>query len=175
MLLDNLKSERTIGIHPSFASNFNAGLKKHEFARFSGLLGKRPEISRQHFLMLKFPYTYRELIEQGIREDFSMGYASRAGFRAGTCAPFRFYDLPRELETDLVVYPFAFMDVTLQQYLSVSPEEALDHVMDILDKIKKVHVTCVSLWHNESLSEQGRWKGWRRVFEEMVKRVTSDE
>ncbi len=30
--------------------------------------------------------------------------------------------------TELVVFPFAVMDVTLRQYLSLTPGEALDHI-----------------------------------------------
>ena len=40
--------------------------------------------------------------------------------------PFKFYDLKDESETELDIFPFAVMDVTLQQYLSLSPDEALD-------------------------------------------------
>ena len=60
-----------------------------------------------------------------------MGYASYPGFRAGTCSSFNFYDLATECETDLVVFPFAVMDVTLQQYLSLTPHEALDRIKNI--------------------------------------------
>ena len=70
--------------------------------------------SRQHFLAFELPTTYLKLIQSGILEDYSMGYASHLGFRAGICSPFRFYNLLEEKETDLVVYPFQVMDVTLQ-------------------------------------------------------------
>jgi hypothetical protein len=123
-LLDRMKSERTIGIHPSCKSNRSASLLKSEFERFSHFLGKKPEISRQHFLMLRFPYTYRQLIALGMVEDYSMGYASSTGFRAGTCMPFKFYDLTDECQTQLLIHPFMVMDVTLRQYLGLNAGEA---------------------------------------------------
>lgn len=168
-LLDELKSDHTIGIHPSFKSNRNRVLLNEELARFSRILGKMPEISRQHFLMISFPHTYRQLISVGIQGDYSMGYASRIGFRAGTSKAFRFYDLQNEQETSFTIHPFLVMDVTLKQYLNHTPDEALERITGLVEKIRAVNGTFTSLWHNESLSEQGVWKGWRRVWEGMVK------
>jgi hypothetical protein len=167
-LLDRLRFERTIGIHPSLKSTRSYPLLNYEFKHFARLLGEKPIISRQHFLMLKLPELYRQLIRIGILVDYSMGYASLPGFRAGTSLPFRFYDLGRETETNLLIHPFQVMDVTLKQYLGLSPGEALQRIHRLVKSIKEVHGVFTSLWHNESLSEYGMWKGWREVFEGMV-------
>jgi len=37
-----------------------------------------------------------------------------------------------------------------------------------VDEVKKVNGTFISLWHNESLSNQKRWKGWQQVYESML-------
>jgi hypothetical protein len=169
ILLKCLKSNRTIGIHPSFRSNRSTQLLKFEVERFSRFLGRKPEASRQHFLILQFPETYRRIIIMGLQEDHSMGYASDIGFRAGTSRPFRFYDLKNESETGLLVYPFLVMDITLQQYLGLTPGEALDRISAMVAKVKAVNGVFTSLWHNESLSDKGAWKGWRNVYEGMVK------
>ncbi len=168
-LLKRLKPGRTMGIHPSHRSNRSMELLQFEVERFSRFLGSKAEASRQHFLILRFPETYRRLMKMGLKEDHSMGYASGIGFRAGTSRPFRFYDLGFECETNLLVHPFIVMDVTLQQYLGLKPDEALDRISAIVEKIKAVNGIFTSLWHNESLSENGVWKGWRRVYEEMIR------
>jgi hypothetical protein len=173
-LIHQMKQDRTLGIHPSYRSNHNRKDRAREFDRFASLLGNQPVISRQHYLFLRFPSTYMQLIESGIREDYSMGYASYPGFRAGTCTPFRFYDLLRETETSLVVHPFPVMDVTLRKYLQLTPNEAIDRILILADRVREVNGRFVSLWHNESLSEYGMWKGWRRVFEEMAGKLTTD-
>jgi hypothetical protein len=174
-LVLDLNFDRTIGIHPSYKSDANFELLESEYNRFSKILGHKPLISRQHFLLLRFPETYHRLIKLGIREDYTMGYATFPGFRAGTSRPFHFYDLINEYETELVIYPFAIMDVTLRQYLSLSPDAALERIKLIAGKVKKVNGTFTSLWHNESLSETGVWMGWRKVFEGMVEEVRSKE
>ncbi len=120
-LVQQIGQDHRTGIHPSLRSNDHAGLLPVEQKRYAEIAGNLPNISRQHFLILRFPETYRRLAEMGIREDYSMGYASYPGFRAGTCSSFNFYDLTNESETDLVIFPFAVMDVTLQQYRALTP------------------------------------------------------
>ena len=75
--------------------------------------------------------------------------------------------------TSLAIHPVSIMDVTLKDYLRLSSEESLDAINHMVETIKSVHGQFVSIWHNESLSETGRWKGWRRVYEEMVKSAST--
>ena len=96
-----------------------------------------------------------------------MGYSEVLGFRAGTCTPFRFYDLELETSTDLMVYPFALMDRTLNDYLSLSPDEAIKRVEQVAKEVKAVGGTLISIWHNESLSDELEWKGWLPVYEHL--------
>ena len=38
-------------------------------------------------------------------------------------------------------------------------------ITDIKQKVKDVDGQFTCVWHNESLSNQDRWIGWRQVFE----------
>ncbi len=167
-LIKNIATDHQVGIHPSFASNKKIALFEEEIHRLHSILGHEVTKSRQHFLILEMPYTYEKLISYGIQEDYSMGYATKCGFRAGTCTPFRFYNLIKEQETNLTIYPFQIMDISLMQYLRLSPDDAIKKCSVIIEKIKNVDGHFISLWHNESLSDKGVWQGWRRVFEAMV-------
>jgi hypothetical protein len=168
LIIDKYRSSR-VGIHPSYRSGRDSSVLKREIRTFSSLLGTPVKKSRQHFLVVRFPETFRRIINEGIEEDYSLGYGSAPGFRAGICTPFRFYDLPGEKETDLTLVPFTVMDVTLNEYMKLNPDKAIDKIRELVFKVKNVNGTFVSLWHNESLSETGLWKGWRRVYEEMLK------
>jgi hypothetical protein len=125
--------------------------------------------SRQHFLKLDLPTTYRNLINLDIRDDYTMGYALLPGFRASICDPFPFYDLDLESETKLIIHPFTVMDGTLRDYMNLGIEEAISSIHKLIDEVKAVEGTFISLWHNESLSDQQRWKGWRNVYESMIR------
>jgi hypothetical protein len=106
-LIKRLADHAAVGIHPSFNSFGRERQLKKEIGRLSGILHCEITKSRQHFLRLRLPETYRSLIELDIKEDYTMGYASRPGFRAGICSPFNFYDLDQEKETPLRIFPFA--------------------------------------------------------------------
>ncbi len=168
-ILHNLDQEQTVGIHPSLSSNKHKERLVSEVTGLAEILERDILISRQHFLKISFPRTYRHLISLGITDDYSMGYASHLGFRAGIAIPFNFFDLSKNESTPLRVHPVAIMDVTLMDYLRLSPEKSLETIRRVITTIKAVNGEFISLWHNESLSESGRWKGWRQVYEEMLK------
>lgn len=166
-LIRGINATHKTGIHPSYSSNKSIVILEKELKRFSRVTGERIVRSRQHYLQLKMPDTYRNLLKAGIREEYSMGYASALGFRASTSFPFKFYDLPEEKETNLVVYSFQIMDITLHNYLRLRSAQVMNHVSKIIDEVRAVNGYFIPLWHNESLSEYGMWIGWRKVFEEM--------
>lgn len=163
-----------VGIHPSYASNSNVIKLREEKALLDAVLGKTVDLSRQHYLKLQIPKTYLQLIKEGINHDYTMGYASQVGFRAGTCTPFFWYDLQLEKQSHLKVHPFAVMDSTLLKYLKLQPKQAIMLIDELLENVKMVDGTFYSLWHNESLSETGHWKGWKEVYEQMLAMATSN-
>jgi len=157
-----------IGIHPSYRSGRKVKMVGREISTLGSITGEKPEASRQHYLRLRFPDTYRCLLKEGIREDYSMGFASDAGFRAGTCRPFYFYDLELERETELKIFSFQLMDRTLKDYMGLSSEEAFDTMRGMVDRVHSVAGTLVSIWHNEAFSDYGEWKGWRELYIRMM-------
>lgn len=167
-LIANLASVCEVGIHPSYASNSKPWLFETEKERLEDIITRPVNKSRQHFLKLKFPQTYQQLLKLGIDEDYTMGFASIAGFRAGICTPYTFFDLSRNRRTELLIQPFQVMDVTLKNYLQMDPEEARQLVEQLMLEVKKVNGTFISLWHNESLKESGQWLGWRQIFEQIL-------
>jgi len=163
-LIGDLENSGTIGVHPSYDSVRKESLLKKEIEFLSRIMGRRITFSRQHYLMLKFPDTYRRLIKHDITEDFSMGYSSQTGFRAGIARPFKFYDLLLDKETNLTVVPFQIMDRTMLSYMRIDPEEAKAEIDYYNEIIRNVGGELVILWHNDSLSDYGEWKGWGTVF-----------
>ena len=170
-LIQKTKEKYAVGIHPSFGSSKKKGKKRvrKEKQRLVDISGNEIVISRQHFLRLKFPKTYRRLIKAGITEDYTMGYSVRTGFRAGICTPYYFYDLEKEKTTNLLIFPFQIMDGTLRHYLRLSPEYAIKEIEEIMQEVKNVDGTFISVWHNETVNNKGLWEGYRQVFEKMNK------
>jgi hypothetical protein len=129
------------------------------------IAGIKVSSSRQHYLVLRFPETYRVLSERGITADHTMGFLREPGFRAGIARPYLFYDLEAEKETDLLIVPFQYMDGTFRQYKKLMPDKAMDEIKKLADITREVGGHFVSVWHNTSLTEKDGWEGWRKVFE----------
>lgn len=158
-----------IGIHPSYAASKDPSRMGIEIERLSEICRQPVVRSRQHFLRLRFPDTYRELLNAGIREDYTLGYADQPGFRAGIAAPFYWYDLEQEESTPLLLHPFQVMDVTLQQYMGLSPSEAVAACATLSDTVRKTGGVFSTLWHNSSFSALHGWYGWAGAYEEILK------
>lgn len=171
-LIKSIADYADVGIHPSYASNTDKEQLRKEIRRLSKVLKREIVKSRQHFLKVSFPETYRNLIEFDIVEDYSMGYASEIGFRASICTPFPFYDLDLDMPTRLTLYPFAMMDGTMKDYMKLTPKQSISRAKALIDEVKAVNGTLITLWHNQSVNDKEEWAGWRSVYEEIVSYAT---
>lgn len=167
-LIKSVSDYAEIGIHPSYFTLSDAEKTKKEKTRLENITNTPITFSRQHYLRLKIPETYQNLIDLDIVEDYTMGYAKFPGFRASTCTPFYFYDLDFEIQTPLKIIPFAFMDTTLKDYMNLSSEESLVKIMELKQSVNQVNGTFVSLIHNETLSGINGWEGWRDVYNKLI-------
>jgi hypothetical protein len=168
-LIRKLSDYAEIGIHPSYASSGNPERLGMEINRLAKILHTDITRSRQHFLRLEFPVTYRNLLNYDILEDYSMGYAEEPGFRASICTAFHFYDLDLDMPTHLRIHPFAVMDGTLNDYLRLTPAQATDVIASLIKEVKAVGGTFIPLWHNQTLNNRNEWYGWFPVFENMIR------
>ena len=159
-----------LGIHPAYAGDWGEQIKRLAF-----WTQKAPKKSRQHFLRLRFPQTYRQLMALGIKEDYSMGYAANIGFRAGYSRPFYWFDLRENEEKELKIYPFALMDVSLKNYLFCSLETAKTLSDQLLAELREVSGSCISLWHNSSFDAAEGWAGWTEFYLDFLKRAKKNE
>ncbi|WP_299525767.1 polysaccharide deacetylase family protein, partial [uncultured Lutibacter sp.] len=168
-LIKTLVKKNTIGIHPSYASNYNKDKISIEIERLQKISNKKISNSRQHYLILKFPHTYEQLINCNIEHDYTMGYATQIGFRAGICTTYPFFNIIKNEERKLLITPFQIMDGSLNQYLNLSPIKAIEKITKLVDITKKNNGTFVSIWHNSTLSECYEWKQWSKVYEKLIK------
>jgi hypothetical protein len=170
-LIKSIADVAEVGIHPSYASNDAPEKMTLEIKRLANILNRDIKKSRQHFLKLHFPITYQRLLANDITDDYSMGFASQPGFRAGYSKPFYFYDLENEMKTTLKIHPFAFMDATFQYYQQITPKHALTFALPIIEELKKVKGNCIILSHNASFFNQKGWEGWTETYETILQKA----
>jgi hypothetical protein len=163
-LIKHIDSYADVGIHPSFDSFGNAPKVKIEKERLETILNREITISRQHYLRLRMPDTYQILESIGIKEDYSMGYAKHFGWRAGTSRSFYFFDLLNNQKSGLKIFPFQYMDGTLNEYLNYDIKKSKEIVQELTNQTKKYGGNFIPLWHNETIGNYGIWKDWNEVL-----------
>ncbi|WP_111706601.1 polysaccharide deacetylase family protein [Lutibacter citreus] len=167
-LIKSVADYAKVGLKPSYFAVKNEEKLKKEKHRLEGIINTPVTFSRQHYIRLIIPETYQNLIDLDIEEDYSMGYAKHVGFRASTCSPYYFYDLDFEIQTPLKLFPFAIMDMALKDGMKLSNTESLQKIIEIKNEIKKVNGTFISVFHNDTLSENDKWKGWSEIYKKML-------
>ena len=170
-LIKHLGDYADVGIHPSFSSYLDIEKLRMEIDRLSEVLHRPLTKSRQHFLRMNLPRSYQKLIELDISDDYTMGFASQAGFRAGIADTFRFYDLENDMVTNLRVHPFALMDGTMRDYLNLDVEASLQLAKQLVDEVKAVGGTFIYLTHNETLGGEQRWVGWPEMYRQLIEYI----
>jgi len=171
-LIKTLGDHADVGIHPSFSSYLDIDKLRKEINSLSEVLHRPLTKSRQHFLRMNLPRSYQKLIELDISDDYTMGFASQAGFRAGIADTFRFYDLENDMVTNLLVHPFALMDGTMRDYLNLDLEASYALTTQLIDEVKAVGGTFIYLTHNETLGGEQRWEGWPEMYRRMLEYIT---
>lgn len=167
-LIKSVSHHAHCGIHPSYNSHKDDQTLKNEIEYLSSCLQQSIKKSRQHFIKFKLPETYRTLIQNGIQEDYSMGYANENGFRAGTSHSFLWYDLLEEKVSTLRIFPFAFMDATSKFYLKRNQLEVVEDWKRIYNQLRSVDGCLINIWHNYILSQKTDKNSWLDVFEQIL-------
>jgi len=158
-LIKSVSDYFEVGLKGSYLALDNIEVLKKEKQRFETIFNKPLLHSKNSFSKLKLPLVYRNLIDLEIASDYTMGYVSESGFRAGTCTPFYFYDLDYEMQTPLKINPFCVLD-----YVYRKTKNTVQEVCSLMDAVKKVNGTFNLVVHNYTFSEQEEWNGWRKTY-----------
>lgn len=154
-----------IGWHPSWAASQHPHLLQEELHRLQSNAKQTIVESRYHYLRFQLPVSYHQLIELGIRQEYSMGYGNINGFRASYADPFPWFDLSKNEVTDLVVYPFFYMDTVSVFQQQEAPEAALDFIQNTKSGCRGVVRQLQLVFHPHALAE----KGWRELLTKILR------
>lgn len=169
-LYKQLSEKYLVGLHPSYKSSEdeNGELLVAEKNMLSNIIQKKITVSRNHYLKLTIPQTYRTLTQKGFTNDYSMAFASINGFRAATSKSFFWFDVEKNETTVLQIHPFSFMDATSFFHQKNSPQQAYNELLQHYEIIKYVEGTFITLFHNHFLTEQPEWIEWRKIYEKFL-------
>ncbi|WP_027392566.1 polysaccharide deacetylase family protein [Aquimarina latercula] len=152
-----------VGLKVSYDAISDLEILKEEKTRIENIVNRQMLYSLCSFYKIKLPEAYRNFIELEIKEDFSMGYPEQAGFRAGTCTPFMFYDLDYEVQTPLVIHSFC---CTAKSFDKAENEFTVkQELLDYIKKIKKVNGLFIPVFSNGLFSDLNEQSFWESIFE----------
>ncbi|MDX2171659.1 MAG: hypothetical protein SFY56_00970 [Bacteroidota bacterium] len=161
-----------VGLHPSYNSSVDEAMLKQEVSDFSKALGEPVNISRQHYLRFNIKTTPKHLLQNDIMADFTMGFASQLGFRAGTSQPFYYYDFANEQKTDLIFVPFCAMDGAYLVYDKITPEDTLNSLLQLANEVKKVKGLFITVYHERTFYDE-LYKGFGEVYKKTYSKIAN--
>ncbi len=94
-----------VGLLASTVSSENVTALKVEKSRLESIVNRPLEVVQFADYQFTIPNSYRNLLDQEVSQDCSLGYSGEIGFRASTCRSFLFYDLDYEMQTPLILVP----------------------------------------------------------------------
>ena len=157
-----------IGLHGSYASRDDPQRLDRELSALRrSCTGEGIEQDawggRQHFLRWA-PPVWSAYERAGLDYDTSLSFADRPGFRAGICCEYPVFDLAQRRTLRLRERPLVAMEMTLQQYLGLDDDAALERLAELKRTCRRFGGDFTLLWHNDRLS----WRGARRVYREAL-------
>lgn len=171
-LIKKHASQYTLGIHPSWQCGDRLSLISSEIKLLENITCNKITISRRHYLKFTLPHTFRAMIDAGITEEHSMGYASINGFRASVASAFYWYDLEKEETTGLLLYPFCLMDANSFYEQKLTAQQALDEMRQYYTILKSVGGMMITLWHNNFLGTDKVFAGWKEAYQQFIKEIS---
>jgi len=158
-LIKSIADYCKVSLATSYSSFNDSELLKKEKKNLEGVINRQVEYSRIRYNRVDVPKTYRDLVDAGFTDDFTMGYTHEIGFRAGTSFPFYLYDINMEVQQPIRVHSFAFHDYALHEDTSMN--DILDKVKSLYQEVKKVNGQLISVFSNELLGTEHSidWKG----------------
>ena len=158
-----MESFAQMGLHPSYNSLKKLDTLQKEKQVLESLSQIEIDKSRQHYLIIHWPRSYQNLIQTGIKHDYSMGYTTHLGFRASIAHPFPFFDLVHNRPSHLIIHPFCIMDLVLERNQLTSAS-----TFAIIDEVKKVNGHLDILWHSDLFALQSEKTTWKSYLEDIL-------
>ena len=167
-LIKSIADYCSVGIRFSVDALQEETTQKVEQKRFENITHREASTSFCQYAKLNLPTTYRNLIEQEVNVDYSMGYLNHAGFRAGTCTPFFFYDLEYEIQTPLRIVPFCISKNAFTAFKTAT--KAQEIASRLIDTVKEVDGLVVIHLYNHLLDKTTpKHEFWDQMYHYFVK------
>jgi len=163
------KKNITFGLHSSYEAGIKPILIADEKKHLEKLSKKDINYNRHHYLDSREPEDMQALIDAGITDDFTMGYADVAGFRLGTCRAVKWINPKTRKLTSLTLHPLTIMDGSLsdKRYMYMNAHEAYEYCIRLINMVESWNGELVLLWHNTSVEDNPQ-SYHRKLYQDII-------
>tara|TARA_R110002049_G_scaffold305931_2_gene503546 strand:- start:2528 stop:3778 length:1251 start_codon:yes stop_codon:yes gene_type:complete len=164
-LIKSVADYSVVSLSASYNSFSNLEVLKEEKRKLAAVINRPIKYVRFRYNRIDVPTTYRDLVDADFREDFTMGYTHKIGFRAGTCTPFFFYDIHLETQQPIRVHPFSVHNYAMGHLKN--KDEIIKKLTVLYANLKLVNGKFVIIFSNELLGEKSKID-WMNVYETVI-------
>jgi len=155
-----------VGLHPSYNTFQSKQTLKNEIQKIKTKVNSSITRVRQHYLKIEIPFTLKYLSDLGMKEDSTLLYGQRIGFRNGSCYKFRHFDFLNRIPLEIHQLPLIFME---NHHLNSKSDNFLLDLKDVLKYVKKYQGTISLLWHNTSLDTTDKKNAFKKFISQLSK------
>lgn len=145
-----------IGVHPSVRAWNDADLMQQERLYIESALDTSIMSCRQHWLKFSFSDSWQSMFKAGIKQDSTLGFNDRFGFRNGAALCFT----PMVAQTPLNGFqsaPLVLMDSHLYDYAALDEQQRKNAMDGILEELQQTKGIATILWHPHTFSDDYQW------------------
>jgi len=159
----------TFGLHSSYEAGIHPEKIADEKKHLERITKRKTAYNRHHYLDSREPEDMQALINAGITDDFTLGYADVAGFRLGTCRAVRWINPITKQLTLLTLHPLTVMDSSLSdnRYMNLNAHEAYEYCIRLINMVESWNGELVLLWHNTSVEDTPR-SYHRKLYQDII-------
>lgn len=165
-LVKSVADYSIVSLMASYKSLTDVTTLKKERKRLIDFINRPVKRVRQRYNRLNIPDAYRLMVDAGFNEDYTMGYTSETGFRAGTCTPFYFYDISFEEQIPILINSFCVQYTALYKYKSL--DQVKEKIKQLANSVKAVDGDFNIVFSNEVLDLQHR-NAWKKLYIDYLK------
>jgi hypothetical protein len=158
-----------VGLHQSYDAWKAPALMRQQKERLQSLLPVSVSSCRQHWLRFSWKKTWRAQAEAGFRQDTTLMFNDRPGFRVSAALEWTPWNLVQEQGDSFKALPTVLMDSHFYDYQPMNADERRVALKHWLSEVVAVGGQAAVLWHSHTISAD---YGWRESFQDLLKELS---
>lgn len=159
-----------VGLHPSFDSWQDAEKIHKQKKNLESEAGLSCNSVRQHWLRFSWRNTWAAQEEAGIREDTTLMFNDRPGFRNSAAISWCPWQPAKKAAGHLLALPTLIMDSHFYDYSSMTDDARCQDMGSWIQECRAVSGQSAVLWHPHTLTND---YGWSQGFHELASMIAS--